>query len=210
MRALSDLMALVVLNLLTLLCSIPIVTAGAAFTALHYCVMKVIEGEGHMASLYFKQFRDNLKGSIPVWLIFLAAVGFIYLDFQIFGGNNIKGFDPVLLPVYVLVILMAALFVWIFPLKARIENTVFASFKNAAIMAIGYLPRTLAMMVIYAVLVFIFTQEMRLLPIAFVLGLSLPSYLCAFIYRKPILEVIKRMTQSDDDESGIPDEKGVS
>ena len=44
MRALSDLTTLVVLNLLTLLCCVPVVTAGAALCALNYCTMKMTEG----------------------------------------------------------------------------------------------------------------------------------------------------------------------
>ena len=50
MGALSDLMTLLKLNLLTLLCCLPVVTAGAALTSLHYCVMKMREGEdGYIA-----------------------------------------------------------------------------------------------------------------------------------------------------------------
>ncbi|MBE5870033.1 MAG: DUF624 domain-containing protein [Lachnospiraceae bacterium] len=193
LRALSDLTTLVVLNMLTILCSIPIVTAGAAFTALHYEVMKMAEGEGHPIQDYFRQFKENLKSATPVWLFFLAAAVFAYVDFRLFAAPKEGAFSPMLVTVYILLLLLTMLFVWIFPLMARIENTFGARFKNAALLAIGHLPRTLAMVFVYALAAFVFTQEMRLLPIAFVLGISLPTYLCVLLYLPVMKEVIGRM-----------------
>ena len=69
MRALSDLTTLVALNLLTIICSIPIVTAGAAFTALHYEVMKMIAGQGHPVRDYFKQFKENKSLFLPTFIL---------------------------------------------------------------------------------------------------------------------------------------------
>ena len=46
MRALSDLSTLVFLNILTLIFSIPIVTAGAALAAMHYVIIEMIEERG--------------------------------------------------------------------------------------------------------------------------------------------------------------------
>ena len=45
MRAMSDLLTLLKLNFLTLLCCLPVFTAGAAVTALHYCIMKMLDGK---------------------------------------------------------------------------------------------------------------------------------------------------------------------
>ena len=59
MRALSDLFTLLKLNLLTLLCCLPLVTAGAALTALHYCLMKMLDQEeGKIVPQYLGQFRE--------------------------------------------------------------------------------------------------------------------------------------------------------
>ena len=43
MRAISDLSTLVFLNILTVIFCIPIVTAGASLTAMHYVIMEMIE-----------------------------------------------------------------------------------------------------------------------------------------------------------------------
>ena len=81
MRAMSDLLTLLKLNFLTLLCCLPVFTAGAALTALHYCIMRMMEGrDGKVASMYFTQFRANLKSMTPVWIILLFAGAGIALD----------------------------------------------------------------------------------------------------------------------------------
>lgn len=193
MRALSDLTILVILNLCTLLCSIPIVTAGAAFTALHYCIMKMVDGNGNLAKEYFKQFKLNLKESTPVSFLFILGISFFYINVSLFGQKE-GGFVPVLVPVYAIALVLAIMFVWVFPLMARITNSFFARCKNALILAVSHLPRTLAMVLIYAIAVFVFSQDMRLLPIAFLLGISLPTYFCVLTYYPVIKDVIDRMS----------------
>ena len=208
MRALSDLTTLIVLNLLTILCSIPIVTAGAAYTALHYCIMHMVDGDAHIAKEYIKQFKLNLKSSTPVWLVFLFSAAFIWLDYKLFVPED-GSFSVMLVILYAIIFILAVLFVWIFPLMARIENAFSARFKNAAILAVGHLPRTMIMVAFQAVAVFVFTQEIRIVPIAFALGLSLPAYLCTLIYHPVIKDLIERMQggtkASDETEESEPD-----
>ena len=44
MNILSKIADLMILNLITLVMCIPIVTAGASFTAMHYCCLKLARG----------------------------------------------------------------------------------------------------------------------------------------------------------------------
>ena len=45
MRFLNRLGDLMILNFLMIVCCIPVVTAGAAFTAMHYVLLKIVRGE---------------------------------------------------------------------------------------------------------------------------------------------------------------------
>ena len=68
MSFLSRVGDLVWLNLLTLLCCIPVVTAGAAFTALHYVSIKMVRNEeGYLTRNYFKSFRQNFIQATLLW-----------------------------------------------------------------------------------------------------------------------------------------------
>ena len=58
MRFLSKMADLMILNILTMICCLPLFTAGAAFTALHYVCLKMVRNEeGYIAKSYFKAFK---------------------------------------------------------------------------------------------------------------------------------------------------------
>ena len=53
---------LFILNLLWVLCSLPIVTFGASTTAMYYCTMKIARDRdsGGVLSMFFHSFKDRL------------------------------------------------------------------------------------------------------------------------------------------------------
>ena len=62
---------LIILNVLTLLCCIPIVTAGASFTAMHNVLWHMVRHEEtYVARQFFDSFKRNLKQSLLPWLAF--------------------------------------------------------------------------------------------------------------------------------------------
>ena len=53
---------LILLNILTMICCLPIITIGASMTALHYVVLKMVrDEESYIVRSYFKSFRQNFK-----------------------------------------------------------------------------------------------------------------------------------------------------
>lgn len=62
---------LILLNLLWLVCSLPVVTLGPATTAANYTAMKMVEDEGDsVAKMFFRSFRLNLAQSMRLGLLF--------------------------------------------------------------------------------------------------------------------------------------------
>ena len=89
MHVMTDIMNLMILNFLTLLCCLPIVTGGAALASMHYILMQIgEEKEGKIVSTYFKQFKANLKNATLPWLILLVFALLFYIDFQIFSADD--------------------------------------------------------------------------------------------------------------------------
>ena len=188
MRALTDLSTLVFLNILTLLFSIPIVTAGAALAAMHYVIIEMIEERGgSLPGEFWKRFKENLKNATPIWLILLAAAGFLYADIRLITGGQLGLPRAMLIPIYAGLFVTAAIYVYVIPLTARFVYSTGAVFKNAAILAAAYFPRTVIMVAVSAVIPFLLLNVTRLLPLFFLLGISLPGYLCALLY-KPIFD----------------------
>ena len=94
--------------------------------------------------------------------------------------------------VYLGLFLLHGISQWIFPLAAVLDNSAGAKFRNALLMMTGALPRTLAMMAVSAVVPFVLFYSVRLLPLAFLFGISLPAYFCAIIYSPVIKSQLER------------------
>ena len=88
MRVLGKISDLMILNILTLLCCIPLVTAGAAFTAMHYVSLKMVRGEeSGITKMFFHSFKDNLKQSTVIWILFLLVAAIFGLNFMLLYAN---------------------------------------------------------------------------------------------------------------------------
>jgi len=149
MQLISRFSSLCVLNLLFLCTCIPIFTIGAALTALYDVVFRMdTEREGKTTSAYFRSFAANFKQSTPVWLLFLlliaAGCGNIVI-FSAMGGTLGR-----ILFVISVVILVNVLLVlgYVFPLLSQFDNTTGNTLKNALLLSVANLPRTLVIAVI--------------------------------------------------------------
>ena len=203
MRALTDLSTLVFLNILTALCCIPVVTAGAALAAMPYVIMEMIEERGGpLVPEYLKRFKENLKNATPVWLILLAAAVFLYADYRIISGGQMGLPKAMLIPIYAGMFVLAAVYVYVIPLTAKFVYSTGAAFRNAAILAAAYFPRTILMVMISAVMPALLYNVTRLLPLFFLLALSLPAYFCALLYM-PVFEKMIGKKEEDEDRPWI-------
>ena len=89
MSAISKIANCILLNMLFLICCIPIVTAGASFTAMYYTIEKNIKNNrGYVCSSFFISFKENLKKATPVWLLILG-IEIIFLS-DYFVVNHVR------------------------------------------------------------------------------------------------------------------------
>jgi len=73
---------LVILNILWLVCCLPVITAGAASTAMFAVVMKMSAGEDPVIfGTFFKAFKENFRQSTWTFLLFLVSGAFLLVDF---------------------------------------------------------------------------------------------------------------------------------
>lgn len=68
MRLLGKLANLVFLQLLTLICCLPIITAGASLTAMHKVLLQLRrDEEGSITKAFFHSFRINFRQATIIW-----------------------------------------------------------------------------------------------------------------------------------------------
>lgn len=138
MDFISTVADLIILNLLFVICSIPIVTFGAAYSAKYYVAMKKIRGEETGTVVpFFKAFKRNFKQSTIAWAVMLVAYALIGLDWQwiLYTG---WGETPTIYKVGVIVFTVIAILmtIAIFPTIARYEMKIPEYFKAAFILVI--------------------------------------------------------------------------
>ena len=73
---------LIWLNILTIVCCLPVVTMGASFAALNTVVLKMSRNEeGYITKQFFKAFKANLNVGIKASIAIILFVGIAYADF---------------------------------------------------------------------------------------------------------------------------------
>lgn len=142
MQLMARLFDLILLNLVFLICCIPVVTIGASCTALHTVCLKYADGdEPPVLGTFFTAFRKNFVQATLSWLVLFAAGAFVYLDTGLAARTGAGGAPmQVLLAAASLVLLAVGLY--LFPIQARYQNTIRANCRNALLLAVRHFPRT--------------------------------------------------------------------
>lgn len=149
MQFLSRFSSLVILNFLFLFTCIPVFTIGASLTALYDVVFRMdTEREGKLISTYFRSFSSNFRQSTPAWLLIALLIAASCANAVIF--SNMEGTLGYLLFLISMVILINIMLVlsFLFPLMSQFDNTLGNTLKNALLLSIANLPRTLIVTVI--------------------------------------------------------------
>lgn len=185
MTFLSKMADVIILNFLTIICCLPVITIGASVTAMHYVSLKIIRNEEcYIMKAFFKSFKQNFKQATIMWLIMVVFIVIYILDFCVLK------FSTVVLPDWIRVLLLAIGVVAIFatkhafPLLAKFENTIGKTFKNSLLVGVMILPKTVLMMVMSVVPVLIAIYFPAAMPIVIMFGVSGPALFNAWLYNK--------------------------
>ena len=188
-RALSKICDMICLNVLWVICSIPIVTIAASTTALYTVMLKMVRNEeGYIFRGFFKAFKENFKQSTIIWLI-VAALGAVWwIDYRVSGLMG-QGISDVFRIIFLLLgFLLLSVIIYVFPLTARYENSISATFKNAIILTVAKLPYTFIMVavLVIAVLASLWNTMMLMmaLPLWFIFGVSLIAWVNSYLLRR--------------------------
>ncbi len=170
------------LNFCWLLCSLPVVTMGASTVAACSVALRMAEDtEGYIVRSFFKAFKENLKGGIPLGLVALVAAYAVYLDFQFWNATESVLF---LVMGIVAVVIFTMGLLYAFPLMARYENSFIKTLKNSYDIATRYFLQTLLVVFVVAVEIVLFRWNTTLILIGVILGPGIIIYtVCAFAIR---------------------------
>lgn len=179
-----------ILNIICLICCIPIVTAGASITAMYYVTLKMVRNEeSYIIRSFFKSFKENFKQATAINIIMLIVGAVLYLDMNVVKSmpGSMSKILQIIFMVFVLI--YAIVFIYVYPILARFYNSVKNTLKNALLMAIRHLPYTLCMLVIGICpvgLLFInsFRVQSTLFILFLIMGFGLIAYCNSFFLVK--------------------------
>ena len=150
----------VCLSFLWLISCLPLVTIGAANTALYYTTNKCIRhGEGHIWREYWRAFGSNFKQATLLWLLLMLVYGSLGASCYSAYLMCTSGALPKEM-FYFLLVVIAVIGVWanlLFPYLARFQNTNKMVLKNCLGIALMNLPVVLLIFVFFLLSIVVIT-----------------------------------------------------
>ena len=205
-RFLNKMADLLILNLIALLMCLPIITAGASLTAMHYVLLKMVRGEeGYIVKSFFRSFKREFRQATVLWIVFMALAALMASNLTLVLQGT--GRFPIWLPSSILVVAFLELMfmIYTFAMLSRFDNSIYQTLINAVTLTFSELPRSLEMAVITLVPLIAFFRASILLPLLVLFGLSVPGYACAIVY-DPIFKKIEKQIWEDEN-TEYPDDE---
>ena len=207
MSRVADLM---MLNVVFLICCIPIVTIGASCTAMYYVTLKMARNEeSYIIKGFFKSFKENFKQSTIIWLIMLVAGIILLMDFRITGQMKSTLTTVMRYGLMVVAVVYAFVLSYIFPILSKFVNSIKNTFKNSLFMSIKHLPYTFLILIVAVVP----AGATLMIPIVFAYGLivwiligfALIAFINSYFFVKIFDRYIPEETEEDNSSSDIPE-----
>ena len=177
-KGISKLVLMFYVGILWFLCSIPIVTSGAATVALYEVLLKAVKDqEGYVGESFFRAFRANLKQGIPMGIFCLLAE--IVFAVNIFYYGVMGGFLLQTILFVVLFLLALTVSAYVFAGMAKFENTISGHFKMACVLMLRN-PGWSAVILVISVLELFLTYFFVYFPVLFIMGIG--GYMKAAVF----------------------------
>lgn len=203
MGFMSKVADMIILSLLWVVCSIPIVTMGAATAALYYTAVKSIRRDrSYIFQSFFSSFKENFIQGTLLWLLFLAVMAVLGVNLRFSQGliasetGKITGF--LLMVVYCLMGLVAGFTaLYMLPVLSRFTLKKREILKMSLFMSIRHLPYTIllvAIIVLVTVAAVYFPITVLIAPAA-----------GALLYSFPMERVLKQYIKAEE-KDGAKDE----
>lgn len=150
-RFLSRVGDLILLNLICIVCCLPFFTAGASVTAMHYVLLRMRRGdECGIVRDFFHSFRQNLKQGILLHLILTVVTAVLALDLYILWTlwEYEIFYKIIFIGTAVLALWYLGISVFIYPLLAQFNNTIWGFLKDARFISLKYKSHAIAIILV--------------------------------------------------------------
>ena len=202
---------LIGLNLLFLVCCIPLVTVGASLTALYAGLRAMIKKQPCFRA-FFKAFGSGFVRITLAWVLMALVTAPVVFNTATLLYYQVDGYLPMLVLSLLVCLVLVSIATMVFLFYSRFECTLVQLFKYAGTLAVSYPVRSLLIAVLTwlpPVLLFLAPSVFLLLGVVWLLGyfsavsvaaiwlMNLPF--ASFAYKTLGMDVPNRSSDSDTD-----------
>lgn len=193
----EKIMNLCVLGFLWALFCLPVVTAGAATSALFAYTLKLsADEEGYVWKSFIRSFRENFCQATVLWLGMLAGGGILALDFYICRFITVA--RPVKMALFFALISLSLVYLltilYIFPLLAFYRLSLKKIVPHAFIMSMGNLFVSVTILVIYVLAALLTSFS----PLLFMVWFAIASFFASGFFRHVFEKYLPSEEESDE------------
>jgi uncharacterized membrane protein YesL len=193
MNTLADVLGI---GILWLVCSLPVITAGASATAAYYAMAKCVRhSEGSPVKEFFHSFRLNFRQSLPVTVFLELAALVLTVDMIYLWDNENQQNDAIFVVLVLVAFVLAALSVYLFPLLSRFDKNNLSLIRTGLIVTFQYFPLTLGIMFV----VFGAGIGMYLMPWALLVIPGIYMYLLTFPMERVLMKLAPPVSEGSEE-----------
>lgn len=139
-NAVGKICDLVILNLLFLVCSVPIFTMGASAAALYTTVGKIVKDEGRgVVREFLVAWRKHFRQATILWIILLPVGLLTLFEMYLVSRMELPELQMLKYVFVTLLIVWIMLVSYVFPVQSRFGYSVWKTLKVACLMSFYYL-----------------------------------------------------------------------
>lgn len=148
-KIMTRLFDMICIGVLTVLCSLPLITLGASVSSMYRVMLKMVNDEdSENVKTFFQFFRNNIKQTIPYSFLYVFALVILSADLNIFRTRT--GIAQVFYGICLAVIFaLTAVYAYIFPLLSAFDNTLRGTLNNAWRLALIHWQKTILLVLIH-------------------------------------------------------------
>lgn len=195
-RFMNRLWDLILISVLWVVCSLPLITAGAATTAAYYAMAKAVRHHtGRIVPGFFSSFRANFKHSCIATVLYVLVLLFLIFDCSYLFGNEAHGSLLLLYVFYLMILMVIGHGLYLFPFLSRFQLTGFQLFRMAAIAMFRHLISTILLLLLFAVLLL----GIFLMPWGILVFPGVMLYLQTFLMERVLLKYSPKPEEGSDE-----------
>lgn len=204
---LSRVADLVILNILWLVCCVPVVTIGASTTAMYHVIRHwQKDSVSSIMRDFFQSFKEDFKQATPVYLILLIPTAAVVMNAMlIFNPENSAAVPSYLLVIWfisALILLFISSFVY--PVMAFFADSIFKTLRNAMVLALANLPRTILISILNLLPVILLFVNLSFFLQSSIFWLMIGGALVAYLNMSILKPVFKKLVPSEFEDT-VPD-----